>query len=496
MSKDITVGVIGSGFAGLAAACVLAQDGFRVILWEKNDQTGGRARRLTANGYTFDMGPSWYWMPDVFEAFFRLFGKQTADFYTLKRLDPSYTVFWDQEQRLDVPADYDALKASFENIEKGSGKKLDAFLAEAEYKYRVGIHDLVYKPGKSLTEFANRRFLLGLFRLQVFNSMASHVRKFFKDERLIQLMEFPVLFLGALPKHIPALYSLMNYADIKLGTWYPEKGGMYRIVQAMTDLALSLGVEIKTSEPVKELVIEKDRVRRVLTEKGSYSVQGLIASADYQHVESALLPAKYRNYSEAYWQKRVLAPSSFIYYLGIEGEIPELHHHSLFFDAPFLPHAEAIYSRPSMPDEPLFYVSCPSRTDDSLAPAGHETLFILIPTAVDLDDSEAIRQKYYHIVMDRLEARIGKDIRSKVQFFKSYAHQDFKNDYHAFRGNAYGLANTLRQTAILKPSLFNKKVHNLLYAGQLTVPGPGVPPSLISGQVAAKEMKHYLENKG
>jgi phytoene desaturase len=324
--------------------------------------------------------------------------------------------------------------------------------------------------------------------------MASHVRKFFKDERLIQLMEFPVLFLGALPKHIPALYSLMNYADIKLGTWYPENGGMYRIVQAMTDLALSLGVEIKTSEPVQELVIEKNRVRRVLTEKGSYSVHGVIASADYHHVESALLPPPYRNYSEKYWQKRVLAPSSFIYYLGIEDKIPELHHHSLFFDAPFQPHAEAIYSRPSMPDEPLFYVSCPSQTDDSLAPAGHETLFILIPTAVDLNDSETVRQKYYHIVMDRLEARIGREIRSKVRFFKSYAHQDFKNDYHAFRGNAYGLANTLRQTAILKPSLFNKKVHNLLYAGQLTVPGPGVPPSIISGQISAQEMKHFLQN--
>lgn len=489
MSKKIVV--IGAGFAGLAAAASLAQKGHQVTILEKNEGPGGRARQYQAQGFTFDMGPSWYWMPEVFEDFFQRFGKSTADYYELLRLDPSYIVYFGKGEEMEVPAKMEELYAMFESYEPGSSAKLKQFLDEAAYKYKVGMSEFVFKPSHSIMEFADLRILKSMFGLQMFSSVSAAIRKLFKNEKLIQLLEFPVLFLGATPQKTPALYSLMNYADLALGTWYPQ-GGMHEIVKAMVSVAEEQGVEIRYNQEVKQIKVVNGRATAVVTADQSYEVDAVVGGADYHHLEQQVLEPHLRNYSASYWDKRTMAPSSLLFYLGVDKKLPGLHHHNLFFDEDFALHAEEIYEDPKWPSKPLFYVCAPSVTDETVAPAGQENLFFLIPLAPDLEDTDELREKYFEIVLQRFEAITGHDIRDHIVYRRSYAHRDFKKDYHAFKGNAYGLANTLLQTAFLKPKMRNAKVANLFFTGQLTTPGPGVPPSLISGQVVAEEVDKVL----
>jgi phytoene desaturase len=479
--------VIGAGFSGLSVSTNLAAAGYDVTLLEKNEGPGGRARQWIKDGYTFDMGPSWYWMPDVFEKYFALFGKKVSDYYHLYQLDPSYRVVFGKNDWWDVPAGREAALKFFETIEPGAYKRVGQFLDQAEYKYFKGMNDLVYKPSRSLLEFADLGLLKGIINMDVFNSIHDHIRKFVSHPRLIQLLEFPVLFLGAIPKNTPALYSLMNYADICLGTWFP-KGGMHKIVEGMVQLAEEKGVKIKYRAAVKGFIFAGNKISGVETANDKYEADVVVAGADYHHVDQTLLPTEKRNYTSEYWDKRVMAPSSLIFYLGFDCKLPNLLHHNLFFDADFPKHAHEIYTEPQWPSDPLYYVSVTTATDASLAPPGHENVFILIPVAPGLDDTEATRQKYFELILDKLSSHCGFDIRPHITVKRSYAHRNFIEDYHAFKGNAYGLANTLMQTAIFKPSLKSKKISNLYFTGQLTVPGPGVPPSLISGQVVAKEV--------
>ena len=483
MGKSIAI--IGSGFSALSAASYLAKAGYQVEVFEKNNQIGGRARKFETNGFVFDMGPSWYWMPDVFEDFFNDFGKSASDYYQLIRLDPSYTIYFQDGEKWDIPANYQEFKNFLESKEKGAAKQMDNFLKDAQYKYEVGMQDLVGKPSLSITEFIDWRVIIGSLRLSLFSSFSKHLRKYFKHPNIIELLEFPVLFLGAKPSKTPALYSLMNYADIKLGTWYPL-GGMHEIISAMKSLAEELGVVFHTNSEVEKIEVDHYKNAKILVNSKLLDFDSIVASADYHHVEQHLLDKKYRKYDEEYWQNRTMAPSSLIYYLGFNKKIEGLQHHNLFFDASFANHAKEIYEQPKWPTKPLFYVSCPSKTDDSVAPAGMENLFILIPTAPDLNDTEEEREKYLDIVLDRMELKLGIELKNNIIYKKTYAHSDFIKDYHAFKGNAYGLANTLKQTAIFKPSMINKKVKNLFYTGQLTTPGPGVPPSIISGRVVSE----------
>jgi phytoene desaturase len=485
--------VIGSGFAGMAAASFMAKEGWQVTVIEKHATPGGRARQLKENGFVFDMGPSFYWMPDVFERYFAEFGKKVEDYYLLNRLDPSYRIYWN-DTFADMPADLDGLKFFFESLEPGSAAKLDQYLEGAAYKYKVGINNLVYKPGRSFIEFMDWETIRGVFKLDVFSSIRKHIHKYFRHPRLRQIMEFPVLFLGALPEDTPALYSLMNYADMKGGTWYPD-GGIYSVVNGMYQLATELGVQFHFNENAKEIKIENGIAKKVITDKNTYEAAVVISGADYHFTETALLPAAYRTYSPAYWGKRVMAPSCLLYYVGLNKKLKNVLHHSLFFDVSFEEHGKEIYSTPQWPSNPLFYVSVPSVSDISVAPEGCESIVFLIPVAAGLQgDTEELREKYYDIVISRMEQHIGESIKDSVIYKKSYAVSDFVNDYNSFRGNAYGLANTLRQTAIFKPSCQSKKVKNIFFTGQLTVPGPGVPPSLISGEVVAKQVVKAFGN--
>lgn len=479
--------IIGAGFAGLASAALLGKAGYEVKILEKNEQAGGRARKWEKAGFTFDMGPSWYWMPDVFEQFFALFGKKVSDYYNLIRLDPSYRVYFGKDDYVDVPAKMDELEDLFESIEPGSRENLREFLKQAAYKYEVGMRDYVFRPSHSIGEFIDFRLIRESFRIQMFNSMSKHVRKFFSHPRLIKILEFPVLFLGATPENTPALYSMMNHADLSLGTWYPM-GGMHKIVEGMVEVAKEQGVEIVLNTEVEKIVVEQGKAKKVLAGGKEFEADIVVANSDYQHTDQVLLEKSWRSYTPKYWDKRTMSPSSLLFYLGMDKRIDEIKHHNLFFDEDFQLHAEEIYSDPKWPSKPLFYVSSTSKTDPSVAPDGQENVFILIPLAPGLEDSEEMREKYYHIVMDRLEKITKQNVRDHVILKRSYAMSDFEKDYHSFKGNAYGLANTLLQTAFFKPKLKSKKVKNLYYTGQLTVPGPGVPPSLISGQVVAREV--------
>lgn len=479
--------VIGSGFAGLSAATFMAKAGWDVTVIEKNLGPGGRARQWKENGFTFDMGPSFYWMPDVFERYFACFGKKVSDYYRLQRLDPSYRVYWDDDHT-DLPADFESLKIIFESIEPGSGPKLEKYLRGAAYKYETGMNNLVYKPGRSYTEFLDWSIITGVFRLQVFTSVKKHIAKYFMHPRLRRLMEFPVLFLGALLADTPALYSLMNYADMKGGTWYPE-GGMFAVVQGMHRLAVELGVRFHFSEEVRSIAVERSVASRIVTDKGMYEPTAVISAADYHFTEKKLLPPEAQTYSDQYWEKRIMAPSCLMYYVGLNKRLKHSIHHSLFFDVSFDQHGSEIYKDPQWPAEPLFYASVSSLTDDTAAPPGHEAMVLLVPVASGLqNDTEELRERYFRQIIGRMEKHLGETILDAVVYKKTYSVSDFVYDYNSFRGNAYGLANTLKQTAIFRPSCRSKKVKNLFFAGQLTVPGPGVPPSLISGEVVAKQV--------
>ncbi|KAF2514340.1 phytoene desaturase family protein [Flavobacterium foetidum] len=484
-----TVTIIGSGFAALSCACYLAQQGHSVTIYEKNETIGGRARQFKAAGFTFDMGPSWYWMPDVFENFFKDFNKKTSDYYELIKLNPAYRVYFGINDFVSIYDNLEEIKQTFESIEKGSSLKLQSFISEAKSNYDIAIKDLVYRPGVSPLELITPKTILKLN--QFFGSVSRGIQKKFKNKKLIQILEFPVLFLGAKPSKTPSFYNFMNYADFGLGTWHP-KTGMFDVVRGLEKLALELGVTIKTNSPIEKIEVKDKTAVGVILNKTFIPSDIVVSGADYQHSES-LLEEQYQTYSQKYWESRVFAPSSLLFFVGFNKKIENISHHALFFDTDFNQHAEAIYDNPKWPDEPLFYANFPSKTDSTAAPDGMESGFFLIPLAPGIEDSEELRQQYFDKIITRFEKLTNQNIRDAIIYKKSFCKNDFVADYNAYKGNAYGMANTLFQTAFLRPKLKSKKVRNLYFTGQLTVPGPGVPPALISGKLAAELIQKSLK---
>ncbi len=480
MKKSIQI--IGSGFSSLSAACYLAKSGHKVSIFEKNSDVGGRAGQLKKEGFTFDIGPSWYWMPDVFDRFFKDFGKKTSDYYKIDKLDPAYRIFFEDEI-LTIGDSMKKICGEFERIEKGSGTKLKAFIRKAQDNYKIAVNKILYKsPGISPKELVTKDTILRVDRF--FKSISQEVRKNFNNPKLISTLEFPSLFLGAKPSKTPSFFSFMNFADFGLGTWHP-RGGMYEIIKGIESLAIELGVKIHTNSKIDKIVVENNTVVGVQT-KGSLIKSDIVVSgADYHHSET-LLDNKYRQYSETYWNKKVFAPSSLLFYIGLNKKIKNVEHHNLFFDANFETHAEEIYDNPKWPSRPLFYVNIPSKTDSSMAPESCDAMFILIPIAPGLEDTTAMRNYYFEKVIKRFEEKTEQSIQNNIIFKESFCVEDFKSEYNSYKGNAYGMAMTLLQTAFLRPKLKSKKVKNLYFTGQLTVPGPGVPPSLISGKLTSK----------
>ena len=492
MKKKIAI--IGSGFSGISAAAYTAKEGYEVHVFEKHNQPGGRARQFTTdNGYVFDMGPSWYWMPDIIDAFFQDFNTKTSDYFELVALNPQFEMIFSNEN-MAIPASYADLKDMFENIEPGAGKQFDKFMESARFKYEVGMKEFVNKPCHSWWEFVSPKIASSALKLDLLSNFRSYVAKYFSNPKLRTLMEFPVIFLGASPKNIPALYSLMNYGGYALGTWYPM-GGFYQLILAMKTVAEKQGAKFHFNQTVEKISTDKDNETSLMINGEYHKFDAIIASSDYHHTET-LLQEEQRNYTEKYWEERTFAPSSLIYYLGISERIPNLKHHTLFFENDLDEHIENIYEDKKWPENPLFYACCPSQTDPSVAPENCENLFLLMPLATGITDEEEIREKYLKEMVERIEKHTGaSNLISKIDYKRSYCVSDFVKDYNAYQGNAYGLANTLSQTAVLKPKIKNKKIKNLFYTGQLTVPGPGVPPSIISGKIVATEVNNLIKNQ-
>lgn len=485
MRKDIKI--IGSGFSALAASCYLAKQGHKVVVYEKNATLGGRARQLKKDGFTFDIGPTWYWMPDVFERFFADFDKNPSDYYELIKLAPAYQVYFGVDDFVTIADNLTEIISTFETIEKGSGEKLAAFMNEAQSNYNIAIKDLVYRPGVSPLELITPQTILKAN--QFFGNISSDIRKRFKNKKLVQILEFPVLFLGAKPSDTPSFYSFMNFADFGLGTWHP-KNGMYAVVEAIEALAKELGVTFQTNATIEEITVVGKKATGLIVNGDFVKADIIVSGADYHHTET-LLDTKYRVYSEKYWERKVFAPSSLLFYVGFDKKIENVTHHSLFFDVDFDLHAEAIYDYPKWPENPLFYASFPSKTDENSAPTGKEAAIFLIPLAPGLKDNDQLRDRYFEKIMKRLELLTQQNLKENVIFKESFCVNDFIKDYNSYKGNAYGMANTLLQTAFLRPKLKSKKVSNLYFTGQLTVPGPGVPPALISGKLVADLIKKY-----
>ena len=486
-----TVHIIGSGFSSLSASCYLAKAGYKVKVLEKNDSIGGRARQLKHKGFTFDMGPSWYWMPDVFERFFADFDKKPQDYYQLEKLNPGYQVVFGEDDTFEVADNLEDLYQSFDKHEDNGAKKLKNFMDKARSNYDIAIKKLVYKPGESPLELITKETIgkLGQF----FGNIDKDVERDFKNPKLKQILKFPVLFLGARPQDTPSFYSFMNYADFGLGTWHP-KGGMFSVVKAMHDLAESLGVTFQTNANVEHInVNSKNEASSVVVNGSSQATNIVLSGADYHHTET-LLKEEYKQYSESYWNKKTFAPSSLLFYVGFDKKLKNIHHHNLFFDVDFNQHADDIYKNPKWPDEPLFYANFTSLTDLDTAPKGCENGFFLIPLAPDIEDTEELRNKYFHKIITRFEKLTKQDVKKNIIFKKSFCVSDFKKDYNSYKGNAYGMANTLLQTAFLRPKLKSSKVEDLYFTGQLTVPGPGVPPALISGKLVSDLIMKYRQS--
>ncbi len=489
MKKNVII--IGAGFAGLSAACYLAYAGMNVTILEKNAWTGGRANTWRNKGFSFDLGPSWYWMPQIFENFFADFQKQVSNYYSLVRLNPSYRVY-SHDDVVDIPASVDELSDIFEQYEPGSAKKLHTLLKQTKRVYEISMKTFVVYPHKSVADIFDLKLLRGGFELlsvyNGFSSVRDFLRQSFSHPLLLQILEFPIFFLGASARNIPSVYSLMNYVDFELGTWYPL-GGFGRVASGFTHLAKELGVTIHTNTEVCSIHVEHGAATMVTTSNGDFfHADAIVCNAEYPHAETQLLSPHHQSYPQSYWEKKTFAPSALLMHMGINKKMDGLQHHTLFFHHNGEEHERAIFQKPAWPKKPLYYVASPSKTDPDISPAGSEACTLLLPLAPGLSDTKRLRDCMQHFLLQDLESTLGTSFQSNIVTKRLYGTSDFSKDFHAYKGNAYGLAQTLFQTANFRPALRSRKVKNLFYIGQCTVPGIGVPMVILSGKMAANQI--------
>jgi phytoene desaturase len=489
---ESSVVVVGGGFGGLSTACYLADAGADVTLLEKNEQLGGRASRLERDGFRFDMGPSWYLMPDVFEDFFGYFDRTPSDYYELTRLDPHYRIFFKDGDRVDMVPDLDANRRTFESYEPGAGAKFDEYLRKSERNYRIGMEHFVYEDRTELSDFVDVDVLRHAWGLSLVGSMQDHVERYFDHPKLQQIMQYTLVFLGGAPNNTPALYNLMSHVDFNMGVYYPE-GGLGGVVDGIASLGEELGVTYHTDSPVAQ-IRGREGAFVVRTEDGrEFYADSVVSDADYRHTEMELLPPEKRQYDEDYWESRTYAPSAFLLYLGVEGDVDPLAHHTLVLPTDWNDHFEKIFDDPEWPGDPAYYLCVPSETDDDVAPEGHSNLFVLVPVAPGLEDTPERRRRYRDLILDDVADNTGVDLRDRIVFEESFCIDDFEERYNSTKGTALGLAHTLRQTALFRPPHHSEAVDGMYFTGSFTTPGIGVPMCLISGQLTAETMAERVE---
>jgi phytoene desaturase len=485
--------VVGGGVGGLSSAAFLADAGADVTLLEKNEQLGGRASRLEAEGFRFDMGPSWYLMPDVFERFFAHFDREPGDYYDLERLDPHYRIFFKDGDRLDVNGDLDAMRSKFEEYEPGASEAFDDYLATSQEHYETAMEDFVYTDRPRLRDWIDPSVVRAApIGLSLLGSMQGHVEDYFEHPKLQQIVQYTLVFLGGSPSNTPALYNIMSHVDFNLGVYYPVndegEGGIGVVIDAFVELGEELGVDYVTDSEVDEITKRRDSFHVETVDGEVYRPDETVVNADYGHAERDLLPDHERQYDDGYWDDRTMAPSAYLMYLGVEGDVEPLEHHTLVLPTDWDDHFDAIFERPRWPDEPAYYLCVPSKTDDTVAPEGHSNLFVLVPIAPDLHDGDEIRDQYREQILADIADNTGVDLRDRIVFEEGFAVSDFADRYNATEGTALGLAHTLRQTALLRPPIRSDAVDGLYFTGSFTRPGVGVPMCLISGEHAANEL--------
>jgi phytoene desaturase len=479
--------IIGAGFGGISAAGLLARRGHDVTVVEQLDHAGGRATVWEDRGFRFDLGPSWYLMPDVYERFFQLMGSSASRELDLRRLDPAYRVFFAPDDWVDVPSDLEATYALFDSFEPDGAAKLRRYLHQAAHQYEVAMGGFVYRRYRRPTDLLNYRMLKEGARLRVFRSLDSHVRRYFSSDRARKVLEYSMVFLGGAPNNTPALYNIMSHVDLNLGVWYPM-GGMGAVVASMQRLAHKEGVRFQFGTPVRRIRVSGGRVSGVETDDGLLPADIVVANADYHHVETMLLAPDERQYGDSYWRSRVIAPSAFLVYLGLDTRLDRLAHHNLFLQHDWQRHFNSIFKQPEWPDQPSYYVCAPSKTDPGVAPEGGENLFVLVPVAAGLEDTVAARDALEGLVLADLEQHLGRPVGPHTVVSRTFAHRDFESRYNAYKGTALGLAHTLRQTAVFRPRQKSSKVGGLYFSGHYTHPGVGVPMTLISSELVAEEI--------
>lgn len=490
MSDNKRVIVIGGGIGGLSTAALLAKDGYRVTILEKNEVLGGRGRKYTDGDYVFDMGPSWYMMSDVFESYFKLLGRNIKDYLDLKKLPIHYKVFYDSGNKYLINENLDDVKKQFEMVEKGAAKNLQKYLEKSKNLYQVATEKMVFFDYKNIWPLLNPKVLFKVPFISLFKTFHNDVSSYFKNQELQKIIEFTTVFLGGSPYNTPAFYELISHTDFNQGIFYPQ-GGIFKVVEALEKICLELGVEIVTSTEVQSIIIEDGLAKKVSCGDRFYEADTVVCNADYQFVETRLLDKKWQTYSDDYWDSKTLSPSGLIIYLGLDKKFTNLEHHNLYFNDSWEKGFKDVYNKPAWPEKPSYYVHVPSRTDNSVAPEGHEVIMILVPVAAGLDDSDIVREAQAEKVISHLEGVIGGDIRSHIKSKRIFSHRDFISDYNAFKGCAFGLAHTLDQTAMFRPKNFSKKVRNLYFVGQYTNPGVGMPTTLISAQIVTNLIKKH-----
>ncbi len=495
-NKKKSVIIIGAGLASLASASLLSKKGYEVTLYDKNDMVGGRASLLTKKStkgtFIFDKGPSWYMMPDVFADFFAILGEDIHKYLKLSLLSPSYRIFQQGgKPSYDFYADLAKNKHTFESLEKGSGAVLEKFLAQTKYQYDIAKNEFMYKNVDSIFDFLNKRTATLGRELPLLQKQSTIVNKLFTNELLRKVMQYQTVLLGTSPFDTPGIYTLMNYVDFGLGVWYPE-GGIYEVPKALALIATKQGTIIHLNTEVKRILIRDGTAYGcVLADDTEVYADIVISNADYEHTEMNLIEEKYRTHTQKWWNKRTLAPSAFILYLGVEGTIPTLSHHNLFFPDAWKENFDTIFKKPKWPDYPAFYICAPSKTDSTIAPVGTENLFVLVPIASDLDTSVVGKEAYADKILDMIAKECNiPHLRERILVKEIYSVEDFKKDYNAFKGTALGLAHTLMQTSLFRPNNVSKKIKNLYFTGAGTNPGIGMPICLISAELVYKRIEN------
>lgn len=482
--------IIGAGIGGLATANLLAEAGYDVHVYEKERTAGGRAGKLVRKGFQFDTGPSWYLMPEVFEHYYGLLGESADAWLELEKLTPAYKVFFESSDPIIITGKQARDQQTFEKIEAGAGAALAEYVQKSDDIYQLSLKHFLYSNFEKVTDFMHQDILKKVGRLPYLLgiSIDRYVSGFVKDMRLKQILEYPMVFLGTSPFSAPAMYSLMSALDFKEGVFFPKRG-MYAIIESLVAIGKKRGVRYHFSSETMKIVSKQGKASGVVLKSGETVLADIVISnADLHHTETKLLKPADRTYPEEYWKKKQPGPGALLLYLGVKGSIPEFEHHNLLFVDAWKENFKAIYKTGSAPETASIYISLTSKTDQSVAPAGHETIFVLVPLPPNLKWSAKKTDEMVSHYLTQIKNMTGVDLESRLVVREVFGPSDFKTKYYSWQSSMLGQSHILKQSAFFRTPNISKKVKNLYYVGCNTTPGIGLPMCLIGAELVYKRL--------